>query len=122
MERGRIALLQDIIQLINIGRTHILFYHKVFKTGLFLNYKETLGGFCRTNVNPVTQSLKSLLTELSIQLTNLHSDVDDHQNTSMDYLSFNFRQIDDNVVTVKNDVARTITVSDMQKNQVLLKF
>ena len=27
----------------NIGRTHILFHHEVFKTELFLNYKETLG-------------------------------------------------------------------------------
>ena len=104
----------------NICHTHILFDCEVFKIELFLNYKETLGGFCRTNVNPVTQSLKSLLTELSIQLTNLHSDVDDHQNTSMDYLSFNFRQIDDNVVTVKNDVARTTIFSDTQKNQVLI--
>ena len=32
----------------------------------------------------------------------------------MDFLCSNFRQINDNVVTVKNDVARTTTVSDMQ--------
>ena len=33
----------------------------------------------------------------------------------MDFLCSGFRQINDNVVTVKNDVARTTTVSDMQK-------
>ena len=33
----------------------------------------------------------------------------------MDFLCSNFHQINDNVVTVKNYVARTITVSDMQK-------
>ena len=39
MERGITVLLQDVAQLINIGRTHILFYREVFKTELFLNYK-----------------------------------------------------------------------------------
>ena len=75
---------------------------------------ETLGTFWSTNVNPVSQSLKDILPELSIQLTNFHSDVNGHQNTSMDFLYSNFRQINDNVVTVKNDVAGTTTVSDMQ--------
>ena len=47
-EIERTVLLQDVAQLINIGRTHILCYHEVFKTELFLNYKETLGTFCST--------------------------------------------------------------------------
>ena len=33
----------------------------------------------------------------------------------MYYLSSNFRQINDNFVTVKNAVARTTTISDIQK-------
>ena len=37
--RGRTVLIQDFAQLINIGRTHILFYHEVFNTEFFLNYK-----------------------------------------------------------------------------------
>ena len=65
-------------------------------------------------MNPVSQSLKDVLIELSSQLTNLQSDVNYHQNTSMDFLCSNFCQINDNVVTVKNDVARIKTVSDMQ--------
>ena len=73
MERGITVVLQGIAQLMNIGRTNILFYHEVFKTELFLNYRETLGTFCSTSVNPVSQSLKAVLTELSSQLTNLHS-------------------------------------------------
>ena len=39
----------------------------------------------------------------------------------MDMMFSNFRQINDNVVTLKNDVARTVTVSDMQNFQVLLR-
>ena len=39
MERGRTVLLQDVARLMNIGRTHILFYREFFKTGLFLNYR-----------------------------------------------------------------------------------
>ena len=69
---------------------------------------------CSTSVNPVYQSMKAVLTELSIQVTNLHSDINGHQNTSIDFLCSNFRQINDNVVTAKNDVSRTTTVSDMQ--------
>ena len=41
MERVRTVLLQYFSQLINIGRTHILFDPKVFKTGLLLNHRET---------------------------------------------------------------------------------
>ena len=37
VERGRTVLLQDVAQLIKIGRTRILFDHEVFKIGLFLN-------------------------------------------------------------------------------------
>ena len=114
MERGRTVLIQDVAQLINIGHTQILFDHKVFKTELFLNYRETLGTFCITSLNPVPQSLKGVLTEFSFQLTNFHYDVNGHQKTSMDLLCSNFRQINDNVVTVKNDVARTTTVGDMK--------
>ena len=95
MYRGRTVLLQDVAQLINIGRTHNLFYHEFLKTGLFLNYKETLGNFCSKIVNPVSHSLEVSLTELSSQLTNLHSDVNVRQNTSMDYLSSNFCQMND---------------------------
>ena len=61
----RTVLLQYVAQLINIERTHILFDREVFKTGLFLNYRETMGTFCSTSLNPVSQSLKYLLTELS---------------------------------------------------------
>ena len=43
MEIRRTVLLQDVAQLINIGRTHILFDHAVLKTDLLLNYKETMG-------------------------------------------------------------------------------
>ena len=32
----------------------------------------------------------------------------------MDFLRYNFFQINDNVVTVKNDVSSTTTVSDMK--------
>ena len=109
-------MLQDVAQLINIGRTHILLYRSVFKTDLFLKYRETMGTFCITGVNPVSQSMKAVLTEHSIQVTNLNSDVNGHQNTSMDFLCSNFCQINDNVVTVKNDVSRTTNVSDMQNN------
>ena len=90
-------MLQDVAQLINIGRTHILLYRSVFKTDLFLKYRETMGTFCITGVNPVSQSMKAVLTEHSIQVTNLNSDVNGHQNTSMDFLCSNFCQINDNV-------------------------
>ena len=36
-EKGITVLLQDVAQLINIGRTYILFDHEIFKTDLFLN-------------------------------------------------------------------------------------
>ena len=98
----------------NIFRTHISFDHEVFKTELLLNYKDTLGTFYSISVNPESQSLKAVLPEIPIKITKLHSSVNGHQNASMDYLSSNFFQINDNVVTVKNDVARTTTVSDMQ--------
>ena len=62
--RGRTLLLQDVAQLINIVHTHILFDDEVFKTELFLNYKETVSNFCSTSVNPVSRSLKDVLTEL----------------------------------------------------------
>ena len=114
MNRGRAVLIQDVAQVNNICRTHILFYDEVFKTELFLNYKETLGTFWSKSVNPVSNSLNSVLPELSIQLTNLHSDVNGQQNTIMYVLCSNFRQINDNVFNVKNDVACTETVSDMQ--------
>ena len=69
---------------------------------------------CSTSVNPVYQSTKAVLTELSIQVTNLYSDINGHQNTSIDFLCSNFHQINDTVVTAKNNVSRTTTVSDMQ--------
>ena len=105
MERDRTVLIQDVAQLINIGRTHILFDHEFFKTELFLKSKETLGTFCSTSVNQLSQSLKAVMSYLSSKLTNLHYDVNGHQNTSMLFMCYNFRQINDNVVTVKNDVA-----------------
>ena len=116
MDIVRAVLIHDIEQLINIECTHILFYHEVLKTGLFLNYKETLRTLCSTSVNLVYQSLKALLSELSSQLHKLYYSVNGHQNTSMDFLCSNFCQINDNVVTVKNDVSRTTNVSDMQNN------
>ena len=61
MERGRTVLIQYITQLINIGSTRILFYHEVFKTELFLKYKEIVGTFFRKSLNPVSQSLKAIL-------------------------------------------------------------
>ena len=100
MERGRIVLLQDVSQLINIGRTHILFDLEVFKTELFLKYKETMGTFFSTSVNPVSWSLRAVLTGFSSQVTKLYSDINVHQKTSMDFLCSNFCQINDNVVTV----------------------
>ena len=114
MEIGRKVLLQGVAQLINIGCTHILFDHDVFKTEWFLNYKETLGTLFSTSVNPVYLSLNSLLPELSIKLANLHSDVNGHQKTIIDFLCSNFRQINDIVITAKNDFSRSTTVSDMQ--------
>ena len=65
-------------------------------------------------MNPLSQSLKAILLELSIQLTNLQSDFNSNQKTSMDFQCSNFCQINDNVVTVKTDVTRTTTVSDMR--------
>ena len=70
MYRGRTLLLQDVAQLINIGRTQILFDHEVFKTELFLNCKENKGTFCSTSMNPLYHSLKDVISELSIQRTN----------------------------------------------------
>ena len=113
MDRFRTVLLQDVAQLINTDRTHILFDNEVFKTELLLNYKETLGNFCSTSVNTASQSLKDVITELSSQITNLKYDDNGHQNNSIDFLCSNFCQINDNAVTVKNDVARNTTVSDM---------
>ena len=114
MDAGRTVLLQYVAQLINIGRTHILFDHEVFKTGLLLNYKETLGALCNTSVNPVYQSLRSVLPEILSQLANLHSHINGPQNTSMDFLCSNIPQVNDNVVVVKSDVTCTKTVSNMQ--------
>ena len=73
------VLLQDVAQLINIGWTHILFDHAIFKTDLFLNYKETMGTFCSTSVTPVSQSLKAVLPELSSKVTNFPYDINGHQ-------------------------------------------
>ena len=61
MYRGITLILQDVAQLINIGRTHILFHHEVVNTELFLNYKENLGPFFSTSVNPSYQSLKYVM-------------------------------------------------------------
>ena len=94
----------------------MLFYHEVLKTGLFLNYKETLGTFCSTSVNLVSQSLKALLSELSSLLAYLYYNDNVHQKNSTGFLSSNFCQINDNVVTMKNDDSRTKTVIDMQNN------
>ena len=73
-----------------------------------------MGNFCSTSMNTVSQSLNSVLPEHSSQVTNFHYEIKGHQNTSMDFLCSNFRQINNNVVTVKHDVARTVTVSDMK--------
>ena len=94
----------------------MLFYHEVLKTGLFLNYKETLGTFCSTSVNLVSQSLKALLSEISSLLAYLYYNVNVHQKNSTGFLCSNFCQINDNVVTMKNDDSRTKTVIDMQNN------
>ena len=56
------VILQYVAQLINIGRTHILFDHAFFKTDLFLKYKGTMGTFCSTSVNPLSQSLRAVLS------------------------------------------------------------
>ena len=94
------VLIQDVVQLINIGRIYTLFDHAVFNTYLFLRYKETMGNFCRTSVNPLSEFLKAVMSEFSIQVTNLHSDINGHQNTSMAFLYSDFRQIYDNVTTI----------------------
>ena len=90
MERVITVLLQYVSQLINIGQTHILFDFEVFKTDLFLKYKENMGTLFITGVNPVSQSLKDVLREILIQITNLISDVNGYQKTSMDFLCSNF--------------------------------
>ena len=61
MDRVRTVMLQDVAQLINIGRTHILFDNEVFKTELFLNYNEALSTFCRIIVNLLSQSLNVVM-------------------------------------------------------------
>ena len=73
-----------------------------------------MGTLLSTRVNPVSHSLKSVLTELSSQITNLHSDVNGRQKSSIYFLCSNFHKSNDIVVTVKYDVARTTTVNDMQ--------
>ena len=83
-------MLQYFTQLINIGCTNISFYHEVFNTDLFLKYKENMGTLFITGVNPVSQSLKDVLREILIQITNLISDVNGYQKTSMDFLCSNF--------------------------------
>ena len=83
-------MLQNVAKLMNISRTHILFDHEVFKTELFLKYRETMSTLCSTSVNPVFQSLKAVLTELSSQLTNLQYDVNGHQKTSMCFCVLTF--------------------------------
>ena len=55
------VLIQDVTQLINIVLALILFDHEVFKTELLLSYKENLGTFCSTILNPVSQSLKAVI-------------------------------------------------------------
>ena len=101
MERVRTVMLQHVAQLINIGRTHILYDHEVFKTELFLNYRETMGNFFSSSMNPVFQALNVVLQKLSSQLTNLYSDVNGNQKSSIYFMSSNFRQINYNVGTVK---------------------
>ena len=76
--------------------------------------------FCSTSVDPVSQSLKAVLPEIIYQLTNLHSAINGNQNTSMDILCYNLFLINDNVVTMKNEVAHTTPVSDTHF-QVFLK-
>ena len=90
---------QDVAQLIHIGGLKFLFYHAVFKTGLLLRCKKTVCTLCSTSVDPVSQSMKAVLTELSSQVTNLHSDINGNQKTSIDFLRSSFRQINDNVTT-----------------------
>ena len=90
MKRGKEVLLQDVSQLINIDHTHILFDRGAFKTEFLLNYKENLVTFCSTSENPVSQSLKALLPEISSRLSNLHSDVNGRQNISMNFLCSGF--------------------------------
>ena len=93
------VLLKDVAQLINIGRTPILFDHAVFKTDLFFKCKENMGTFCITSVNSVSHSMKAVLPELSSQATNLHYDINGHQNTSMDFLRSDSFQTNDNFTT-----------------------
>ena len=85
--------------MINIGRTHILFDHTVFKTELLFKYEETMGNFCSTSGNPVSQSLKAVLPQISSQVKNLHSDINGCKNTSMDFMRSNFCQINADVTT-----------------------
>ena len=103
LDRGIKVLLQDVSQLIKIGRTHILFDHALFRTELLFNYNKTMDTFCITSLNPVSQSLMAVLLEISTQVTSLHYDINGHLNTSTDFLCSNFHQINDNVVTVKKN-------------------
>ena len=93
------VLLQDVAQLINISWTHILSDHEVFKTKLLLNYKEILVTFCRTSVNLVSNYLKAVLSEVSNQATNLHSDINCHQKASINFLCSTIFEINDNITT-----------------------
>ena len=114
MDRGGTVMLRYFAQLIHIGHTHILFDHEVFKIELLFKCKETMSTFCSTSVNTVYQSLKTVLPELSSQINIFQSEVNGHQKTNIDFLCSNFHQINDNVATMKNDVAQTTTISDMQ--------
>ena len=92
-------MLQDVAQLINIGQTRILFDNEVFRTDLFLEYKENVDTLYSRSLNQEYQPLKTVLPEFSNQVTNLHSDINGHQKTSMNFLHYNFRQIKYNVTT-----------------------
>ena len=72
------VMLQYFSQLINVVRTHILFDHAVFKADLLFNYKENMGTLCSTSMKALSQTLKDLLPELSIQVANLHSEINGH--------------------------------------------
>ena len=75
LERCRTVLIQDVVQLINIGRTHISFNHAVFKTDLLLKYKETMGYFMQHKFEysiSVTEGCTSITFKSSHQVALWH--------------------------------------------------
>ena len=64
IDRGRTLILKDVAQLINIVRTNVLFHPEVFKSGLFLNYRD----YCEASIS-VTKRCTDIIFKSTRQLT-----------------------------------------------------